>query len=189
MVTKHIHTKNEQIFFRKVMSSLCEDQQQITFSKLNRFCHIMLDGIPNKIKWKYKPVLHCISSFEGTSHKFFYNTATRSFSSYCFTSIFTSADVIFHNILEFHSTLSERRFFHKCFFYRRIHSTLPPPSLQCPISANLVCVSIKYLQLSFLTCKTVDFTDQTQSKEGTSWNWIFKVLKCKNEMHQQIEFK
>ena len=57
--------------------------QQITFSTLNRFCQfisktlpptqfltdiIMLDGLPSKIKWKYTFFLHCISSFEGTSH-------------------------------------------------------------------------------------------------------------------------
>ena len=52
-----------------------------------------------------------------TSHKFIYNTVTRSFSSYCFTSIFTSADVIFRNISELHSTLSEARLSHECFFY------------------------------------------------------------------------
>ena len=31
----------------------------------------MMDGIPSKIKWKYTSFLHCISSFEGTSHNFF----------------------------------------------------------------------------------------------------------------------
>ena len=105
--------------------------QQITFSMLNRFCqlsktrppppvlsgHNHVGGISSKIKWKYTSFLHCISSFEGTSHIFFYNTVTSSFSSYCFTSVFTSADVIFYNFLELHSTLSEIRFFHECSFY------------------------------------------------------------------------
>ena len=44
---------------------------------------------------------------------FVYSAVTRYFSSYCFTSVFTSVDVIFHNFLEHHSTLSETRFFHE----------------------------------------------------------------------------
>ena len=103
--------------------------QQITFSMLSRFCQlsktlphqflmdkIMLGGILSKIKWKYTSFLHCISIFEGTSHNFFYNTVTRSFSSYCFTSMFTSVDAIGHNFLGLYSTLSETRFFHEYSF-------------------------------------------------------------------------
>ena len=98
--------------------------QRINFSTLNRFCQlsktlspppsppqflidiVKLDGIPGKIKWKYTPFLHCISSFEGISLNFFYNTVIMFFSSYCFT----SADDIFHNFLEIHLTLSETIF-------------------------------------------------------------------------------
>ena len=45
---------------------------------------------------------------------FSYNIITRSCSSYSFTSAFTSTDVIFHNLLELHSKLSEKRFIHEC---------------------------------------------------------------------------
>ena len=31
--------------------------------------NIKMDGMPTKIKWKIHPLLHCISSFEGTSLK------------------------------------------------------------------------------------------------------------------------
>ena len=47
---------------------------------------------------------------------FFYNTVTRSSNSYCFASVSISADVIFHNFLEFHSTLSEKGFFMNVLF-------------------------------------------------------------------------
>ena len=36
--------------------------------------------------------------------------------SYCFASVSISADVIFHNFLEFHSTLSEKGFFMNVLF-------------------------------------------------------------------------
>ena len=37
-----------------------------------------------------------------------FNVVTRSFIFYCFTSAFTSADIIFHNFLERHSALFEK---------------------------------------------------------------------------------
>ena len=49
------------------------------------------------------------------SYYFFHNEVTRYFSSYCFTSIFTSADLIFHNFLElFIQHYLKQRFFHEC---------------------------------------------------------------------------
>ena len=122
--------------------------QQIIFSMLNRFCQsisktlpptqfltdtVMLDGIPSKIKWKYISFLHCISSFEGTSHIFFI-TLTRSFSSYCFTSASTSA-AIFHNFLELHSTPSETIFFMNVPFINKF-TQLPPTSIPLLCSHN-----------------------------------------------------
>ena len=49
---------------------------------------------------KYTPVLHCISSFEGTSYKKLQDMTTSSFTACCFTSAFTSADIIFYNFSE-----------------------------------------------------------------------------------------
>ena len=48
-----------------------------------------------KINEKYRPVLQCISSFEGTSYKKLQDIAITSFISCCFTSVFTSADINF----------------------------------------------------------------------------------------------
>ena len=65
-----------------------------------------------KLNEKYTPVLHCISSFEGIPFKKLRDTATSScipppspssVISCCFSSAFTSADIIFHNFLELHS--------------------------------------------------------------------------------------
>ena len=65
------------------------------------------------------PFLHSNSSFEGTSYKNLQDShqLTSSFISYCFTLAFTSAaDIIFHNFLELHSALSEKRFVTHFFF-------------------------------------------------------------------------
>ena len=48
-----------------------------------------------------------ISSFESTPYKKLWDTTTCSFVCYCFTSAFTSGDIIFHNFLELHLKLSE----------------------------------------------------------------------------------
>ena len=45
-----------------------------------------------------------------------YDTATSSFISYCFTLAFTSADIVFHNFLELHST-SVKRFSSPIFIF------------------------------------------------------------------------
>ena len=75
------------------------DCRQIAFVVFNRFCPLSkkkptppaLNGkyrIPSKIKWKiHNLFLHCISSFE------------------------TSADIIFQEFLELHSTLTEKKIF------------------------------------------------------------------------------
>ena len=55
-------------------------------------------------------VLHCISRFEGTSYEKLQGTVTSSFVSCCFTSAFTSPDIIFYNFLELHLASSEKRF-------------------------------------------------------------------------------
>ena len=51
-----------------------------------------------KLNEKYTPSLQCISSFQGTSHKNLQDTATSSFTSYCFTLAFASAEIICPNI-------------------------------------------------------------------------------------------
>ena len=64
-------------------------------------------GFQAKLNKKYKSVLHCISSFEGTSYKKKkQDKAASSFISCFFTSAFTSVDIILC-VLEFHATLSE----------------------------------------------------------------------------------
>ena len=65
-----------------------------------------------------------ITSFEGTSYiiKLLRKTAT---SSYFFTVVFTSsADTIFHNFSELHST-TEKNFCHKVSFFNRHTQTCP----------------------------------------------------------------
>ena len=53
-----------------------------------------------KLNGKYKPFLHCISSFK----VLLIDTGTCSFMSCCLTLALTSADITFYNILELHST-------------------------------------------------------------------------------------
>ena len=63
-----------------------------------------------KLNEKYTLILYCILSFEGAPYQNVKDTATSSFITCCFTLAFTSADIIFHKILEFHSTLFGKRF-------------------------------------------------------------------------------
>ena len=58
-------------------------------------------------------VLQCISGFEGTSYKKLQDIATSYFFSFCFTSVFTSADIVFYNFSELDSKLSKKDFCHK----------------------------------------------------------------------------
>ena len=70
---------------------------------------------------KYMPVLQCVSSFEGTLYKRLQDivpmesmesiVTTSYFISCCFTSVFTSADIIFYNFSELDSKLSIKYFF------------------------------------------------------------------------------
>ena len=55
---------------------------------------------------KSNDLLHCISSFEGTSYKNLYDTATISL----FLDV-SSADIIFHKFLALHSTLTGKKIF------------------------------------------------------------------------------
>ena len=57
---------------------------------------------------KYTPFLQCMSSFEGTFRKIYKIQPSSSFISYFFTIFFISADIIFPNFLERHSTLSKK---------------------------------------------------------------------------------
>ena len=56
---------------------------------------------------KYIPILYSISSFESTH----INLWDEVIFSYCFTSVFTSANIIFQKFLELHSNLSEKKIF------------------------------------------------------------------------------
>ena len=44
----------------------------------------------------------------------------------CFTSVFVSADTIFYNFLELHLTLSEKYFYYKFSFFKKVHPKLSP---------------------------------------------------------------
>ena len=58
----------------------------------------------------HMPVLHCISSFEVTSYKSLkIQLSISSFISFCYTSAFTSADIICNTFLELHLSLSEKK--------------------------------------------------------------------------------
>ena len=78
--------------------------------------------------------LHCISSFGGTSYKNISDAATSSFISCCFILAFTSADIIFHKFLGFHSTLFEKRFLLQIYLFLMV--SLPSPPSQ-PKPANI----------------------------------------------------
>ena len=54
--------------------------------------NIKLDGVPSKLHEKYIPVLHCVTSFDGTSYKKLHDTVTSPFISCFLTLGFTSAD-------------------------------------------------------------------------------------------------
>ena len=116
------------------------DPQQITFIMLNRFSllsktpftslfitdNIKVDGMPTKIKLKIQACFTLYFKFwEGTSVKCFQIQATSSFIS-CFTSAFISADIIFYNFLELHSTCL-KRIFETFYFFNRFTQTPPPP--------------------------------------------------------------
>ena len=66
-----------------------------------------------------------MSSFEGAFYKI---QSTSYFISLCFTLVFTSADIVFHNFLELHSTLSEKKVFSQIFLFKQIHLNLPTHS-------------------------------------------------------------
>ena len=71
-----------------------------------------------------------------------WDTASSSFIS-CFTPGFTSADIIFYNLLELHSTLSDKDFCHKFSFFNRF--TQNSHSLH---SQNLLNVTKVFRQFS-----------------------------------------
>ena len=121
-------------------SQSLRDPQQITFIMLNRFSllsktpftslfitdNIKVDGMPTKIKLKIQACFTLYFKFwEGTSVKCFQIQATSSFIS-CFTSAFISADIIFYNFLELHSTCL-KRIFETFYFFNRFTQTPPPP--------------------------------------------------------------
>ena len=74
-----------------------------------------------------------------------------------FTSTFTSVALIFHTILELHSTLSEIRFSFSWMFlfltYSLNPSPLPPHPHPHPFNVQNL--------LSSLACRSMDFTDQS----------------------------
>ena len=69
-------------------------------------------------------VLHCISSFEGTSYKKLQDIATSSFIYCCLASVFTLVDIIFFNFSELDSKLlSKKYFYHEFSFLNRFTQT------------------------------------------------------------------
>ena len=68
--------------------------------------------------WIFSGIAHYEGTLgKGTSYKKLQDTATSSFIYYCFTSAFTSVDIIFQNFLDFHSLLSEKRFVTQVFLF------------------------------------------------------------------------
>ena len=78
------------------------------------------------------PILHYVSSFEGTYYRKLQDTASSSFFSCCFTSsTFISADTTFYNFLELQSKLSEKRIFVMNFpFLMDSYSNPPQTNIQ-----------------------------------------------------------
>ena len=71
----------------------------------------------SKLNEKYTSFLHCMSSFESISYK--KDTATKFFYFLLFYISFyiIKTDIVFHNFLELHSTLSEKRFLPHTFLF------------------------------------------------------------------------
>ena len=62
--------------------------------------------------------------------------ATSSFISCCFTSAFTSADIIFYNFLELHLTSEKKYFCHEFFFFNEFTQIPSPPPPTHPINGQ-----------------------------------------------------
>ena len=71
--------------------------------------NVKLDGIPSKIKCNM-PVLHCISGFDIVSLLWL---------------LYTSTDLDFYKFLELGSTLLEKYFCHKIYFFNGFTQTPP----------------------------------------------------------------
>ena len=84
-----------------------------------------------ELNQKYMPVLHCISRFEGTSYNKLQDMTTSSFTACCFTSAFTSADIIFYNFSERDLKLFKKGFLSQISFFDRFTQT--PYSLTAKI--------------------------------------------------------
>ena len=89
--------------------------------------NIKTDRIPAKIKWKYMPLLYCVSSFEDTIIKIC-KTEPPDLLFLVFNSFYASiADIIFHKFLELHSELSVKKYLSQIFFFNRFTQTPHPP--------------------------------------------------------------
>ena len=66
---------------------------------VKKFCSIVVPVCETVSK--YIPVLQCVSSFEGTSYKMLQGIAITFLVSYCFTSVYTSADIFFTTFQSF----------------------------------------------------------------------------------------
>ena len=84
-----------------------------------------------ELNQEYMPVLHCISRFEGTSYNKLQDMTTSSFTACCFTSAFTSADIIFYNFSEPDLKLFKKGFLSQISFFDRFTQT--PYSLTAKI--------------------------------------------------------
>ena len=104
-------------------------------------------------------MVHCISNFECTSYNKIQDTAISSFISCCFISAFVSADIIFYNFLEPHSTFSEKRFFGFSFFSGLTQPLLVPPHKHISLRSqsnfrSLVLKTFNGIVLAFLSVKS-----------------------------------
>ena len=97
---------------------------------------------PKLINKKYSPFLHCVSSFEGISYAGLKDPATSSFISYCFTLALTSANLIFHNFLELHSALSEKKILSQIFLFYRIPGPISGRKTIQGLDASLLKIAL-----------------------------------------------
>ena len=100
------------------------------------------DGIPTKLKWEIQALSTLYFKFWRYFLSALWDAAPVLFLSYCFTLVFTSADIVFQNFLEIHSTLAiSKKIFVTNFPLQWIHSNpkiKQPKSAKCGTSFSLI---------------------------------------------------
>ena len=100
---------------------------------------------------KYTPILHCISSFEGTFYKKIEDTTTRSFICCCFTLVFTLEDIICRTSF---NNIRKKRIFVTNFPFLTDSLKLPNPLND----QNLLSTTKVFCQCSLRYCRGPRYT-------------------------------